>query len=189
MCVWLVAFAAPPAAGYAIDGRRWTYSYAGTYCYFPAIYTNGWQNFIQEDVAQYNALRNPGAGYYGPSWSLNCNGTNAIDFNVVPLGSLCGLARYVNQPGSIYLDAIHIEYNTNKTYGGRNGAAGQCHFDRTTLHEFGHSQGLSHSCSSSTIMYKYTSPPLSSLQSDDKIGHRVVYDPSYSPPYAPQECP
>lgn len=157
MAISITVGMAGPANGWAVaSSRPWNWSYTGTYCYSTSVAAHtSWLTYIAQDVGKWNGLRT--TTVYSPVFTAGCNGHNATDFLFANLGAgLCGSASN-----------NHVYYNTAKTYGGRNGVVGQCNFDWTTLHEWGHTLGVEHSCQSGAVMW-YADNGVTNLTTDDK---------------------
>mgnify|MGYP002336499934 CR=1 FL=1 len=122
---------------------QWGGGGSGSYYLRPSITAHsGWSDYIAEDIGKYNNI----PGINNPTWSRTYTQSQAlIEAEQVSLSStLCG-KTYFYWTGSNDLYYALIQYSSNKSYGGRNGASGNCNFDWTTMHEFGHSQGMGHS--------------------------------------------
>lgn len=166
---------AATAQSFALTGQRWVSNTSGTYCYDTGVSINGWGAIIPGLVNQYNSL----PGYTHPTWTQGC-GSNAMDFLIGNLDDgLCGYSQWLFNGAFIF--AAHIYYRYGSSYGGP-GSGARCDFANTTLHEFGHTQGLAHSCNSMSVMQNM-GLSYQSLKVDDKYGHRYVYtqDPSLFP--------
>lgn len=111
---------------------------------------SAWNNFIAEDVDKYNNI----PAISNPTWSRTTTQSQALlEFEQVSLGlTVCGNTNYYWSASTDLYYAL-MQYSSNKSYGGRNGEVGDCNFDWTTLHEFGHSQGMGHSGFWAAIMY------------------------------------
>ena len=131
-----------------------------------------WINAIQGRVNTYNAIVTTGAK---PVWTrrgtTSCS-TQEIVWNQAALAA--GLCRYttVSTSGS---DGAHatISFSSSKTYH-LPGSPGNCGLFYTTLHEFGHSQGLEHTTVSSAVMWG-TDNGVTAMQEDDILGLKARY--------------
>lgn len=135
-----------------------------------------WPALIASAVDQYNNYSNGGTSH--PQWVSSCaHGNHPIDFVVAPLDpGLCGLTSWA--PGSGAMADAKIDYTNRYTYYG--GSQTNCNFTWTTLHEFGHSQGLVHSCNSAAVMY-YADNAVSYLTTDDQSAYQWEYN---RPPFS-----
>lgn len=171
------------AAAYSIFGWWSRTDPPYNYCSRSGVsgHTN-WDNLIDASVAQYNALHS--AGYTNPSWSRVLSCTSKVIFDVGSIRStLCGLTSWSPANGQHLTSAI-IDYSNTKTFwdGTQNGK--DCNFRWTSLHEFGHSQGLGHSCTASAVMVG-SDNKVTTLQADDKAGVRWIYDATFFGPPIP----
>lgn len=185
VCSILLSLLASPASAYSLNGRRWQTPFSGTWCAGSTVTVHSsWTTYISQDVGKYNSL----GSYPKPSWSYSstCNGAR-IHFDASPLPvNLCGNSS-TTSIGEPYILGATVVYNRYKSYGGRNGFTGDCSFDWTTLHEFGHTQGLGHSCTSGTVMWA-SDNGITTLTTDDRNGMRKIYDPSYTGPGPTPSC-
>ena len=147
-----------------------------------------WISFTNQGVDQYNALGGTPSTNQPPDWTYCAGNCSHIVFDVESLSStVCGHFEDYYQ-GAEFLN-VTISYSTVKTYGGRNGASGDCTFDSVTLHEFGHAQGLAHSCAGGAVMWAYnTSTNYLALSGDDKVGMRRIYDTGFPGPGPTSPC-
>lgn len=182
MAVLLSVSTAIPAAAWSQENNagtgpcspcvKWPNGGSGSYYLYSSITTHAsWPTYIAEDVAQYNniSLAN------NPTWSRTTSQSSAlVEFSQESLAlTLCGKANF-SWTGSNTLYYGIAKLSTNKSYGGRNGFVGDCDFDWSVLHEFGHTQALGHSGISSAIMYSNDNGR-DALQTDDVAGIRGIY--------------
>lgn len=168
---------APQASAYSLNGRHWAKPLSGTNYYCPqssvSRHTN-WVNLIDTDIRQYNNLRLTKA----PQWSRNCAAsTYAIQFVQVTLDAqYCGYNVSAYTSTGMMINSTE-KYTTRKTFydsATNQGSSTNCSFQWTTLHEFGHSQGLGHSTVSSAVMYPNDNNQRG-LQTDDINGLWAIY--------------
>lgn len=151
---------------------QWGGSGNANYYLRPSVTAHaGWANFIAEDVAKYNNI----GGVDNPTWGRTFTQSQAlIEMEQVSLGStLCG-KTYFYWTSSNDLYYALTQYSSNKSYGGRNGIVGSCSFDWTTMHEFGHTQGMGHSGFWNAIMYP-SDNGMSTFHQDDLNGMAAIY--------------
>lgn len=170
----LVTFEVTPAQAWTLDTFKWNIGTSGTYCLASTVTAHGldWINTIQGRVNSYNAVSTTGVK---PTWTrtgtTSCS-TQQIIWNQASLAAgLCGYTL-VSTSGS---SAVHatISYSSSKTYY-LPGSSGNCGLYYTTLHEFGHSQGLQHTTINTAVMWNIDNGA-TSLQSDDIAGLRARY--------------
>ena len=104
------------------------------------------------------------------AWTLD-----SFKWNIGSSGTYC-LASTVTVHGPDWIDSAvraTISYSNSKTYY-LPGSSGNCGLYWTTLHEFGHSQGLQHTTVSTAVMWKADNGT-TSLQPDDIAGLRARY--------------
>lgn len=69
-----------------------------------------------------------------------------------------------------------MEYNDNKFYYQGSSAPGEnyCSFDFVTIHEFGHTQGINHTCDHNAVMW-YRDNNKKSLNLDDRRSYISLF--------------
>jgi len=114
-----------------------------------------------------------------PTWTQSTSGCS-VNFSRVALApNNCGFTTITWNNSTGKLTHAEVEYNTNKSYP-TSGSSGGCNFHWTTLHEFGHSQGLRHSKVSTAVMYKFNNGA-GSYQPDDKSSISCSYQSPTNP--------
>jgi hypothetical protein len=175
----------PSADAYGPSYIHWPHSKSGEVCFQSSMTVHpSWTGYLDDDLDQYN---NISSSYTHPHWANSC-AASSISWDRISLASgLCGRTDVVwNSSNTITSAEVH--WTTRYSYYLSITGANQCTFDYAALHEFGHSQGLTHSCNSSAIMY-YTDNGATNLTSDDKYGYRFVNDPNFFGPPNPDNPP
>ncbi len=172
------------AFAYQFTGIWWSRTEGGhLWCEESTVtrHTN-WSDLIFQSIGQYNGLP-----YTNPDFlKTTCDNSHKITFNQQvrdDLRNVCG-ATGVTRKTTGQIVAVEITYSGYQSFwdGVQNGA--DCYFRSTTLHEYGHGQGLGHSCEFNAVMWD-TDRGYSTLQADDKFGMRRIYDATWGgPPYA-----
>lgn len=173
-----------PANAFSVEGPKWPLG-SYTWCTDSNVAAHSWTGFITSDVGQYNSLS---SSFTVPSWSGpvgGCSGSKVSFTQGSIAAGLCGLTTYTTTAGGTQMQVAQIQYSLSKTYW-RGASTGNCNFDFTSLHEFGHTQGLGHSCTVNTVMWK-SDNAVTSLTGDDKAGEHYLYGATYTgtPPTAP----
>lgn len=184
---------ASPASAYAVSGQRWYLGADLKYCVDSSISVAlpQWITYISQDVGQYNLLGGSPTTFNPPKWGLGasggCSGQPLTIKRSLLARTACGVTNMVWNTGNNIYGSGSIMLNSSKTFGGRNGYTGDCTFDWTVLHEWGHSQGLLHSCAAGAVMY-YADNRVQNLTGDDKVGFRYIYDPPFNQPAPTAPC-
>lgn len=155
---------------YGTPFGHWSYSTTSTtqasYCVSGTVSAHtSWPSFISSDVGKWNAV----TGAHQVHWSPGPGGC-AIIFNTGNVGD-CGVTNWSISGGVI--TSATSRYNTGTAYW-RGTDTGGCNFDYTTLHEFGHANGLAHSTLTTAVMYG-TDNAKTSYQADDINAIRANY--------------
>ncbi|XP_028148463.2 matrix metalloproteinase-16-like [Diabrotica virgifera virgifera] len=112
------------------------------------------------------------------SFRASCQGTSKCPFNFDGPGKVLAHAYY---PG--VNDCIEIHLDANERWYAGNGAApdGEANFLAVLLHEIGHTLGLEHSNSDSSIMYPWYQQDVTSFGDDDKKAMSRLYGQTEAP--------
>ncbi|WP_084614900.1 matrixin family metalloprotease [Nakamurella lactea] len=158
-------------------GVFWPRATNSFYCTTSAVNAHSsWPATIANAVDLYSNYANGGTQH--PQWSAGCPHANhPIDVLNIPLGTLssggpCGNSDHTPATTG-YLTHAYVRFNSQVAYD--HPGIYYCHFYHTAIHEFGHSQGLPHSCNSAAIMYKYDNP-VDYLTTDDKSAYQWLYN-------------
>lgn len=171
-----------PLFGTAI--ARWPAGSSLAYCRSDSVNAHGgWASYIAASVSKWNGVTSARQ----PRWHASTGSqTCATSFTTSALSaSLCGLTTTSSRGGQI--STAVVRYSTSKTYDRGNGS-GTCNFDWTTLHEFGHANGLRHSYLSTAVMYANDNGR-TAYQTDDIYSIRCSYPVGAPPSYCGNNNP
>lgn len=163
-------------------GLYWPTYHYGLYCASATVLgKTHWVDWIRSAIGKYNNI----IGYTHPTWAYSGCRNYGIGLATANISG-CGTTGNTVQPGTSTITHSEIRYNQG-AYWVKPYITGGYNFHKTTLHEFGHSQGMPHSCTSTAVMWG-TDSTQDTLTSDDKYAHEYLYSTFNGPPAANNAC-
>ncbi|XP_072375202.1 matrilysin-like [Diabrotica undecimpunctata] len=117
------------------------------------------------------------------NFRASCQGTSKCSFNFDGPGKVLAHAYYPSANGEC--TEIHLDANERWYVGNDRAPHGEVNFLAVLMHEIGHSLGLEHSTSDSSIMYAWYHQDVPNFGEDDKKAMSMLYGPKTVPSYIP----
>ncbi|XP_072400455.1 matrilysin-like [Diabrotica undecimpunctata] len=117
------------------------------------------------------------------NFRASCQGTSKCSFNFDGPGKALAHAYYPSANGKC--TEIHLDANERWYVGNGRAPDGEVNFLAVLMHGIGHSLGLEHSTSDSSIMYAWYHQDVPNFGDDDKKAMSMLYGPKTVPSYIP----
>ncbi|XP_072400477.1 matrilysin-like [Diabrotica undecimpunctata] len=117
------------------------------------------------------------------NFRANCQGTSKCSFNFDGPGKVLAHAYYPSANGEC--TEIHLDANERWYVGNGRAPDGEVNFLAVIMHEIGHSLGLEHSNSDSSIMYAWYQQDMPNFGDDDKKAMSMLYGQTEAPSSIP----